>query len=61
MSIETIQEFYELGLWNKEQIAQLVSAGTITPVEYKEITVETYSQEESQKPTLSSEMVFPRG
>lgn len=37
MSFETIKEFYELGLWNKDQITELMKAGVITIKQYEEI------------------------
>ncbi|MGL5614812.1 MAG: XkdX family protein [Sarcina sp.] len=37
MSFQTIKEFYQLGLWNKEQIVELMKAGVITIKQYEEI------------------------
>ncbi|WP_055069436.1 XkdX family protein [Clostridium massiliamazoniense] len=43
MSFETIKEFYQLGLWDAQQLRQLVQAGGLTAEQYYEITGEIYS------------------
>lgn len=57
MNFETIQEFYQLGLWDASQIAQLVQGGVLTPVQYKEIVGQAYPVVEKQPviPTKSVE------
>ncbi len=42
MSFETIQEFYQLGLWDAQQLQQLVQAGGLTAEQYYKITGEKY-------------------
>ena len=42
MSFETIQEFYQLGLWDAQQLQQLVQAGGLTAEQYQEITGQAY-------------------
>lgn len=42
MNFQTIQEFYQLGLWDASQIAQLVQGGVLTPVQYQEIVGQAY-------------------
>lgn len=47
MSIGTITEFYQLGLWNQGQIAQLVKGGVITVEQYAEIVGSPYKETET--------------
>lgn len=37
-----IKRFYNLGLYNNEQVAQFVVKGIITPTQYEQITNEPY-------------------
>ena len=37
---ERIKNFYDRGLWTKEQVHQAVSKGLITEIEYREIVGE---------------------
>lgn len=56
MNFQTIQEFYELGLWDASQIAQLVQGGVLTPVQYQEIVGQAYPVVEKQ-PVVSTKPV----
>ena len=37
MSYQTIKEFYDLGLWDKEELQELVTSGNITQSQYDSI------------------------
>lgn len=43
---QKIKRFYNLGLYTKEQVAQFVAKGVITPAQYEQITGETYEASE---------------
>lgn len=44
MSFETIQEFYQLGMWSATDLIKLVGAGVITAEEFTEITGQAYPE-----------------
>lgn len=48
MSFETIQEFYQLGLWDAQQLQQLVQAGGLTAEQYQQITGQVYPVPETK-------------
>lgn len=54
MSFETIQEFYQLGLWDAEQLQQLVEAGALTEEQYQQITGQAYSVPIVKKETIDN-------
>ena len=42
---EKVKRFYHLGLYTREQVAQFVLRGKLTPEEYRKITGEEYTEE----------------
>lgn len=54
MSFETIQEFYQLGLWDAEQLQQLVQAGALTEEQYQQITGQAYPVTTVKKETIDN-------
>ena len=41
---EKVKKFYDMGLYTKEQVAQFVEKGKLTPEEYEQITGEVYAE-----------------
>lgn len=41
---ETVKRYYDLGYYDKDDVAKFVAKGKITPEEYKEITGEKYKE-----------------
>ena len=39
-----VKRYYDRGIYSKEDVATFVRAGKITPEQYKEITVEDYTE-----------------
>lgn len=39
---ETVKRYYDLGYYDKDNVAKFVAKGKITPEEYEEITGEKY-------------------
>ena len=42
---QKIKRFYNLGIYSKEQVAQFVIRGVITPQQYEQITGDPYEGE----------------
>ena len=40
----TVKKYYDLGIYNDEQVAVFVAKGKITAAEYKQITGKTYKK-----------------
>jgi uncharacterized XkdX family phage protein len=40
---DIIKRYYDSGLWTKEQVANAVVMGKITPLQYEQITGEPYT------------------
>lgn len=58
MNFQTIQEFYELGLWDASQIAELVKVGDLTTAQYQTITGQDYPVPAVEKePVVSTKPV----
>lgn len=58
MNFQTIQEFYELGLWDASQIAELVKVGDLTTEQYQTITGQAYPVPAVEKePVVSTKPV----
>lgn len=44
--VKTIKKFYDKGIYSKEDVADFLEAGLITPAEYELIVGEEYVREE---------------